>query len=436
MKFFLKLLLPICTAWAAAGCGGDDAPDEQAALSSMRFAQASYDLTEGESATPVLYLRPAGGTETAFDAGRNLFEVTFVVADPTVASISASGVVTGLKKGTTTLTARSPYCATAASAQIVVREGVEILKIESVRFAEQQYAVTAGKSVQPELFVKIKGEASEFRYDAVKNPYSLVWSSSDTSVATVSADGTVTALSPGKITLTVRTPYFEQVVSVPVTVLLASMRFEQTEYTVPLTTCQPRLMIRVTEDGEETAYDSAANPYDVTFTVGDPTVASVSAAGVVTRLKMGATTLTASTDLFGQPVTTSIRFLSTDATNWVGEWVLSSWTGDPSLAGKIYLELKQENTFDMYQNVNAPGFAKFTGTYSVTGEAGAQVIAGTYSDGKSWGDSYTFTATDEKLTLTGRTTGYVSVYDRTTIPDYVKEGATIRTTRSAFTPFL
>lgn len=346
MKFLLKLLLPLCTAWAVAGCSGSDSSDDSSTIESMRFAQASYDLTEGQSVTPVLFLRPVGGMEFENEAVRNLFEVTFQIANPAVASVSASGAVTALAKGTTTLTARSPYCATSATAQIVVSEGVETLKIESIRFQEPEYSVETGKSVQPQLWVLIKGEASEFRYDAAKNPYRMVWKSSDTSVATVSLDGTVRAL------------------------------------------------------------------------------------------KAGTTTLSARTDLYDGSATTTIRVLSDEVTNWVGEWVLSSWTGDASLAGKVYMELTDKKAFNLYQNINALGFAKLTGTYSVTSVAQGQVISGTYTDGKSWGDSYTVTATDKKLTLTGRTTGYVSVYDRTTIPDYVKDGVSVQTTRSPFKPFL
>ena len=116
--------------------------------------------------------------------------------------------------------------------------------------------------------------------------------------------------------------------------------------------------------------------------------------------------------------------------------MLESWKGDKAMAGKVYLELTDAKTFTIYQNINTVGFAKFAGTYAVTVQEGQPVLTGTYADGKSWGESYTFAATDRTLTLTGRTFGYVSVYDSTTIPDYVKDGVTTQATRSTTVPFL
>lgn len=347
MKFSLKFLFALCTVMSTAGCGSDDTSDEPAAISSMRFAQASYLLSEGQTVTAELYLRPLSGAEFRYDAAGDLFDVTFSIADPTIASVSPNGSVTALKKGSTTLTARSPYCATEAGAQIVVSEGVETLRIESLRFEQREYTVEAGRSVQLRLLARLKGENTEFAYDLSTNPYQISLTSSDKAVATVSAAGLVQALAAGTATLTARTPYF---------------------------------------DGTATA------------------ALQVTASGAVGEL--------------------------------AGEWMLASWTGDPALAGKVYLALAADKSFTIYQNVNTLGYAKFTGTYSMSAAGGAQVISGTYTGGTSWGDSYTFTATADRLTMTGRTTGYVSVYDRTTIPDHVKDGATVRSTRSAPVPFL
>ncbi|WP_418982176.1 Ig-like domain-containing protein [Alistipes sp.] len=439
MKFALKFLLAASLLWTA-GCGSDDSSDDPTTLASMRFAQASYDLTAGEVVTPVLYLQPTGGAEFENDAVKNFFGIRYGVVDPSVASVSEQGVVTALKAGITTLTASSPYCATFASAQITVRGGISQLEIVSLRFGQTQYAVEAGKSVEPQLMVRLTGEP-EVAYDRTKNPYRMSWTSSNQSVATVSEQGVVTGLAAGTTTLTARTPLFDGAATATVTVSdaeakIVSLRFEQSAYDVSSQSVQPRLMIRLTGDAAETAYDAAANPYGVVWTVSDTSVASVSATGVVTRLKEGTITLTARTSQYSQAATTTVKFLPVTTATCVGEWMLESWKGDGGMAGKVYIELTKTGTFQMYQNVNTQGFAKFAGTYTVTEMSGQQVLEGTYSDGKSWGDSYTFAATDEALTLTGRKTGYVSVYKRTPIPDYVKDGVTIQSTHSSPVPFL
>ena len=198
--------------------------------------------------------------------------------------------------------------------------------------------------------------------------------------------------------------------------LIESLRFEQSAYVESGESLQPRLLIRIVTQAHESVYDADENPYSMSWSGGDPAVAAVSASGVVTRVAPGTTTLTVRTPLYPTPVTTSVTFEQRDL--WVGEWVLSSWEGDDALAGKVYVELTRDNRFTLYQNGGQPGFTRFRGDYAVSAE---HLLTGTYADGTSLGDSYAVAADEERLTLTGTTTGHVSVYDRTTIPDWVKE---------------
>ena len=160
--------------------------------------------------------------------------------------------------------------------------------------------------------------------------------------------------------------------------LIESLRFEQSAYVESGESLQPRLLIRIVTQAHESVYDADENPYSMSWSVGDPAVAAVSASGVVTRVAPGTTTL----------------------------------------SGKVYVELTRDNRFTLYQNGGQPGFTRFRGDYAVSAE---HLLTGTYADGTSLGDSYAVAADEERLTLTGTTTGHVSVYDRTTIPDWVKE---------------
>lgn len=202
--------------------------------------------------------------------------------------------------------------------------------------------------------------------------------------------------------------------------LLESLRFEQSAYTESGESLTPRLLIRIVTQTQESVYDADENPYSMTWSVSDPSVASVSATGVVTRVAPGTTTLTVRTPLYPTPVTTSITFEEIDL--WVGEWGLASWSGDAALAGKVYLELTREKRFTLYQHVDQLGFARFTGDYAV---GAGNLLTGTYTDGTPLGDSYAVEADKERMTLTGTAAGAVSVYERTTIPDWVKQEATL-----------
>lgn len=201
--------------------------------------------------------------------------------------------------------------------------------------------------------------------------------------------------------------------------LIESLRFEQAEYAESEEVVRPRLLIRIVTQTEESVYDADENPYSMTWSVSDPAVATVSPTGVVTRVAPGTTTLTVQTPLYPTPVTTSVTFKDE---RWLGEWVLTSWAGDEALSGKVYLELTREKSFTIYQHVGQLSFSRFRGDYSVGAN---NLLTGTYVDGTPLGDSYTVAADDERMTLTGTSTGTVSVYGRTTIPDWVKEEATL-----------
>lgn len=212
----------------------------------------------------------------------------------------------------------------------------------------------------------------------------------------------------------------------PVTPTVREFYFEHTSYVEDGSSVQPALMVRMSNETVARRYDAAANPLSVTWSVGDSSVASVSATGVVTRKTFGSTTLTASTPFWSQPAATEIVFGETAAvpTGLAGEWMLSSWAGATSMSGKIYMELTDQNQFTLYQNIDTQGFRQFRGTYSLLGVEGTTVLLGSYDDGTPLQDDYKVEVEGDRLTLTAQLSGDVSVYERTTIPDWVKDGQT------------
>lgn len=82
----------------------------------------------------------------------------------------------------------------------------------------------------------------------------------------------------------------------------------------------------------------------------------------------------------------------------VGTWQVKSWTGQAnnpdgtsytfSDVVYIYVVLKSDQSFELYQNISSIGPAKFTGQYTFS----ASTIHGSYRIGNSttfWSDSYT-----------------------------------------------
>ncbi|MEG1621858.1 MAG: lipocalin family protein [Alistipes sp.] len=125
----------------------------------------------------------------------------------------------------------------------------------------------------------------------------------------------------------------------------------------------------------------------------------------------------------------------------VGEWQLKSWSDDVDNAissGKVqvYLELKKDGTFWLYENFNTPGFKKIKGTFVYV--ESTKSISGTYSDGSAWAHNYAvsdLTTTAMKWTVTA--SGEFSTYAKTSIPaDLVKAQAFEVSRGEAFYHFL
>lgn len=88
-------------------------------LEGLRFDRTEYTLDIGETARPLL-LVTENGTES--DAGER-FGIAWKIDDERIASLAADGTVTGLRGGTTSLTATTSSYSRIVSARIIVRGG-------------------------------------------------------------------------------------------------------------------------------------------------------------------------------------------------------------------------------------------------------------------------------------------------------------------------
>lgn len=105
----------------------------------------------------------------------------------------------------------------------------------------------------------------------------------------------------------------------------------------------------------------------------------------------------------------------------VGEWRLTSWTGQAPQVFDAYIAF-DGGSFTIYQKIESVKYQKYTGRYLLKGD----VLSGNYSDNTPWGSSYTVTADESSNTITLTSTadtGDVCVYTRATIPESVKNDA-------------
>ncbi len=219
-------------------------------------------------------------TATPTDASGNPLsgrQVTWESSDPAVANVSAAGVVAGGAAGSATITAVSE--GVSGSAEITVAAAVS-----SVEVAPTTAALTVGGTVQLTATAK----------DAAGNSLqgrAIAWSSDNSSVATVSADGLVTAVAQG--TATVAATSDGKSGSAQISVGAASVSsVDVSPANMSLTVGQSGQFTAVPRDGA----GNALQGHTIDWSSSNSAVASVAADGRVTAASVGSATITATAD--------------------------------------------------------------------------------------------------------------------------------------------
>ncbi len=225
-------------------------------------------VTEGETLTLTATIDPETTTDKT---------LTWSSSDEEIATVDENGVVTALKPGKATITVstsngKTAGCEVTVEAKVIVAEGVALDKTEATLTEGETLKLTA--TIDPET----------------TTDKTLTWSSSDEEVATVDEDGVVTALKPGKATISVSTSNGKTAsceVTVEAKVIVAEgVALDKTEATVT----EGETLTLTAKIDPETTTDKT-----LTWSSSDEEVATVDENGVVTALKPGKATITVST---------------------------------------------------------------------------------------------------------------------------------------------
>lgn len=273
-----------------------------AALTALAIAPDSVTLQTGGSAT----LTPIA---TTGGAGVSV-QYTYASSAPTIATVSAAGVVTAVSPGTSSITVTATGSGTGfatserqATAVVMVTAPPPALTALSV--SPDSVALLTGGSASLTPTATTAGAGASVQY---------AYASSASTVATVSASGTVTAVSPGIATITV-------------TATGSGIGFATTERqataTVTVTAPPPAppaltdftaspVSLTLAPGGSSTITPNAvvATPsvhVQIDYRSGQPAVATVNATGVVTAVAPGNTIITVEATASGADVTTATR---------------------------------------------------------------------------------------------------------------------------------
>ena len=204
--------------------------------------------------------------------------VVWTVKDEGIVSVSAAGVVTGLALGTTQV-----------AANVGGKSGIAAITVQKTPVASvivRPNHIDAGPGTTTQL--------TAIAYDAGQNALTdraIIWSSSNTGVATVDVNGMVTATGPGTASITATAEGKNDVATITVTQApVASVSI--TPSPLSMSVGQTTTLTAILKD----AADNLLSGRPVEWSSSNTGVASISASGVVTAVAAGTTTITATSE--------------------------------------------------------------------------------------------------------------------------------------------
>ena len=261
------------------GCGGGSSKSNSQSTGGTKTL-ASISVHSANSATSVaagatLQLA-AQGTYSDGSVADISSQVTWSTSDTTVATTNTSGLLSSLKAGSVI-----------ASATQGAIKGTMTVTINAATLSS--ISVSGGASLAAGLGEQLSamGTYTDSSTQAITSQVS--WQSSDSTIATVSSSGMLTSLKAGTVTITATMFSVNATASVTVTSAVLT--------SISVGTPSPSIASGSTEQLTATGVysDNSTQPLttQVAWSITDPTVATVSGAGLLTALKAGSVTVTA-----------------------------------------------------------------------------------------------------------------------------------------------
>jgi len=199
MKATFKVLgiiaLLAIIAFSMAAC--DDGSDGGVPVTGVTLNKSSISLTVGETATLTATVTPNNATNKA---------VTWITSNPAAATV-ANGVVTAVGTGSATIRATTAYGGKTAACSVTVTDGVPVT---GVTLNKSSISLTVGKTETLTATITPNNATNK----------AVTWSTSNAAAATV-ANGVVTAVAAGSVTITVSTADGDKTAACSITVTKA-----------------------------------------------------------------------------------------------------------------------------------------------------------------------------------------------------------------------
>ena len=245
------------------------------AVTSVTLNKTSLTLYIGGSAELTAKITPSDATNKT---------ITWSSSNPSVATVK-NGKVTALKAGTAKITAKSNNGKTATCNVTVKNE--QAIHPTGITMVQKDVTIAVGKTKQLNASVTPANATEK----------TIKWTSSDSKVATVSSSGLVKGIKPGTVTITATTSNNKKVTCI-VRVNIPAISISITPSTLTVNKgATDKLTVNfnpINTTSKEIKWESA-----------DKSIATVNSSGVVTGVKVGSTTIKA-TSKYGKIATCKV----------------------------------------------------------------------------------------------------------------------------------
>lgn len=256
------------------------------AVTSVSLSQTTLTLDEGHTATLVATVAPTNATDKT---------VTWTSSNAAVATVSSTGLVTAIKEGTTTV--KATVGNQSATCTVTVKKG--IVAVSSITLSQTTLSLEEGQTSTLTATISPSDATDK----------TVTWISSNVAVATVSNTGVVTAIAGGttEIIASVGGKSAKCIVTVKSAIIeVASITLSETSLSL--------------EEGQTTTLTATVLPTNatdktITWASSNATVAVVSANGIVTAVKEGTATITASAGSKSTTCTVTVKKAIIDVTS-------------------------------------------------------------------------------------------------------------------------
>jgi uncharacterized protein YjdB len=241
--------------------------DKKEEIQSLSFASGNVSVRKGHLIQLIVTVKPTSLSKEL---------LTWTSSDTSIVLVDEKGLAIGLKEGTAEISVTSDNGKTATCIVTVTTDKVDVDKII---LNPTTMTLKVGETGQIEATIKPDNATER----------SLVWESSDTSIATVNSNGIVEGIKPGTVTITVKTP--DGKVIATTTVTIKPIEVEE----IILEPNDVTIKVGDTEQITATIKPNNATDKELIWESSDPTVATVDSTGKITAKKIGNATITAKT---------------------------------------------------------------------------------------------------------------------------------------------